>query len=69
MFIIGVSPPLGEKESCEITTVSGSVNRSVTLVSLKTAHGIFLKLLMKLACLKGKKLTKLEFLDKVSFWG
>ena len=35
----------------------------------KTAHMIFLKLLMKLVCLKGKKLMELDFGEKISFWG
>ena len=34
----------------------------------KTAHRIFLKLLMKLGCLKGKT-EGAEFLGKVSYWG
>ena len=33
----------------------------------KTAHRIFLKLLMKLVCLKGKKLTELDFWGKSHF--
>ena len=35
----------------------------------KTAHRIFLKVLMKLGCLKGKKLTEPDFWEKVSFSG
>ena len=38
---------------------------AVTPFSPKTAHEIFLKLLMKLECLKGKKLTKVDFLEKI----
>ena len=68
MFIIGGSPPLGKKEPYEITTVSRSVSRTVTSFSSKTALGIFLKFLMSLVCLKGKILTKLDFLEKMSFW-
>ena len=46
--------------------VSMSVGKHVFC---KTAHRIFLKLLMKLVCLKGKKLAELDFLGKISFWG
>ena len=35
----------------------------------KMALRIFLKLLMKLGCLKGKKLTEPNFWEKISFWG
>ena len=31
----------------------------------KTAHSIFLKLLIKLGCLKGNKLTELDFWEKI----
>lgn len=45
------------------------VSRSVTPFSPKTTHGIFLKISMKLGCLKGNKFTNLDFLEKTSFWG
>ena len=35
----------------------------------KTAPRVFLKLLMKLGCLKGKKLTEPDFWEKILFWG
>ena len=44
--------------------VSMSVSKGVFS---KTTHRIFLKLLMKLGCLKGKKLTEPNFLKKISF--
>ena len=39
------------------------------LVFSKTALMIFLKLLMKLGCCKGKKLPVPDFCKKISFWG
>lgn len=65
MFIIGRSLPLGEKGSYKFATVTRSLKRSVRPFSLKTTHWIFLKLLMKLQCLKGKKLMKLHFFGKI----
>ena len=44
------TPPLGEKVSYDFTIVSMSVGKRVFT---KTAHWIFLKLLMTLGCLKG----------------
>ena len=35
----------------------------------KTAHRVFLKLLMKLGYLKRKKLAEPNFWKKISFWG
>ena len=35
----------------------------------ETAHRIFLKLLIKLGCVKGKKLTELDFLGKNIIFG
>ena len=62
-----VGPPsLGKKRSYDFTTVSMSVGKGVFS---KTAHTIFLKLLMKLGCLKGKKLMEPDFLEKISFQG
>ena len=63
------TPPSGEKGSYETTAVSRSASRSATPFSPKTGDEIFLKILMKLGCLKGKKLTKLDFLEKITFWG
>ena len=61
MFIIGGPPSLDEKGSYEITTVSGSMSRSVTPVSLKTDRGIFLKVFMMLGCLKVKNWQSWNF--------
>ena len=35
----------------------------------KTAHIIFLELLMRLGCLISKKLTEMDFWEKISLWG
>ena len=51
-------PALGEKGSCDFTTVIMTVAKHIFS---KMAHRTFLKLLMKLGCLKGKKLTTLDF--------
>ena len=51
-------PPFGEKGSSDFTTVSMSVGKRFFS---KTVHKIFLKLLMKLGCLKGKKLEETDF--------
>ena len=59
-------PPLGEKGSDDFTTVRMSVGKRVFS---KKVDRIFLKLLMKFGCLKGKKLTKLDFWGKISFLG
>ena len=67
MFIIGGPPSLDEKGSYEITTVSGSMSRSVTPVSLKTDRGIFLKVFMKLGCLKVKNWQSWNFWIKCHF--
>ena len=49
---------------CRYVSMSGDKR-----VLLKTTQRIFLELLMKLGCLKGKKLTQLDFREKFSFWG
>ena len=54
-------PPLGEKGSCDFTTVSMSVGKRFFS---KTVYRIFLKLLMKLGCPKGKKLEETDFQEK-----
>ena len=60
-FFLFVPPPLGVKGSDDFTTVRMSVGKRVFS---KTVDRIFLKLLMKFGCLKGKKLTKLDFWGK-----
>ena len=55
-----------EKGSYDFTTVSMSIGKCVFS---ETACRMFLKLLMKLRCLKGKKLMDSDFLEKISFWG
>ena len=52
MFIIGGLQPLGGKGSHETTTVSRSASGSVTPFSPIAADEIFLKLSIKLGCLK-----------------
>ena len=56
-------PMISPLSACQY--VSMSVGKCVFS---KTAHRIFLKLLMKLGCLKGKT-EGAEFLVKVSYWG
>ena len=54
VFQIRFGPlPLAEMESYDFTSVSRSVGEKIFS---KMAHRIFLKLLIKLGCLKGKKL-------------
>ena len=73
-IFFGLSP-LGEKRSYDFTAVSLSVICQYVSMSVgkrifsKTTHRIFLKLLVKLGCLKGKKLTEPTFWEKISFWG
>ena len=60
--IIIIGPlPLYEKGSYDFTTVSMSVGKHVLS---KMARRIFPKLVMRLGCLKGKKLTELDFWEK-----
>ena len=63
VYIIGL-PPLDEKGSYDFTTVSMSVGKRIFF---KTAHRIFLKLFMKLGCLKGKQLAEPDFFEKSHF--
>ena len=59
-FCLFGSPPLAKKGYYDFTTVS----MSVCHVLSKTAHWSFLKIVMKLGCLKGKKLTEPDFFGK-----
>ena len=55
--------PLDKKGSYDFTTVTVSEGKCIFS---KTAHRVFLKLLMKLGCPKGKKLMGLDFWEKKS---
>ena len=62
-------PPLGEKGFCEIATVTQSVSHQVNQpvnnhFSSKMAHRFFMKLHESSWCLKGKKVTDQDFLEK-----
>ena len=66
----GAPPPSGETGSHEITSVNQFVSMSVSNhVSSKTAHIVFLKLHMRLECLKGKKRAEAGFCRKELIWG
>ena len=62
--VFGPYAPVGEKGSYHFTTVSMSVCQDWSVgkyVFPKISHRIFLKLLMKLGYLKGKKLREPDF--------